>query len=223
MKKYLVLLIAMCAYFPLSAQEAFPEVADLSVSEYRRMKFERIWGGFPKFEIRAGYSGFPIADILYYGFSEFEHIFDPDHMRPEGLEGIYAPCEGATFMTGNISAEFSWHVKKWFTLAGGMYFNSLWSTMIDPSDGSVVSRTSGVTASFLPVARFYWANFEKCRLYSGIGLGVMASGYKDIGYVIPAFQLSAIGITAGSKLFFHAEYSIGTICLGAQAGIGYRF
>lgn len=230
MKRILFVLTCLCACFPLGAQQdSHSQHAlssfqpDMSVSEYRRMKFAKVWEDFPKFEIRLGYSGFPITDIINYAFDEFGEAFGPGNGRPDGLEGIYAPYEGDAYMTGNIGAEFSWHIEKWFTLAGGLYFNALWSTMVDPSDGHAVERKGGVTVSFTPVARFYWANFEKCRLYSSVGLGLSGSFYGDSSYMIPAFQLSPFGITAGRKVFFFAEYSVGTVCLGAQAGIGYRF
>lgn len=228
MKRFLILVFLLVVTVPLYAdKEQFMGHSDqsvampnVSVSEYRRAKFDQIWKDFPRFEVRFGYSGFPIADLLSHGLSG---MFSPDRVHQGGLEGIYAPYEGPEYMTGNIGAEFSWHIKKWFSLAGGMYFNGFYGSMVDPSTGNKISRKSGLTFSFVPTARFYWANFEKCRLYSSIGAGVMASGYDNLNFVIPAFQLSPIGVTAGKKVFFHAEYSIGTVYLGAQAGIGYRF
>lgn len=227
MKMFLVSLLCCCAIFPLNAQQSvdsdsLPLDMSMSVSQYRRMKFDQIWETFPKFEMRIGYSGFPMADVFYYGMSEMDLVDRPGR-RPDGLEGLYAPSEGATYITGNIGAEFSWHIKKWFSLAGGLYFDGIYGSMIDPSSGRVLSRTGGVTVSFVPTARFYWANFETCRLYSSAGVGISASSYEGKGYVFPAFQFSPIGVTVGRKVFFFAEYSGGTVYMGAQAGVGYRF
>ena len=236
MKKILILLISLCAVHSLSAQQTdrqtdpqtdqqvSPELLSMKVSEFRQMKAEKMWQEFPKFEARLGYGGFPIVDVLEFGFDGFEDMFKPFWDSTGDLENMYAPAEGATYMTGNIMAEFSWHIRKWFTLAGVMSFNGIYGSTIDPSSGAVLSRDSGVTFSFIPTARFYWANFEKCRLYSAVGLGFMTTnGYRHIKNFIPTFQLSPFGVTAGKNVFFYAEYSMGMTYLGGQLGIGYRF
>lgn len=222
MKRILILLISLLAAFPLCAQQTFsPDLMSLSVAEFRRMKAEQLWQEFPKFEVRVGYSGFPIADMISYGWdSDWEII--PPNLRNE-LEDMYSPAEGASYMTGNFNAEFSWHIKRWFTLAGGLYFNGMYGSTIDPATAEVISRDRGVTFSFIPTARFYWLNSEKCRLYSSVGLGFMAGGFRDDRYAIPAFQFSPFGVTAGRKVFFFAEYSMGTTYFGGQIGLGYRF
>jgi hypothetical protein len=159
--------------------------------------------------------------MISYGWDSDWEILPPS-LRNE-LEDMYAPAEGASYMTGNINAEFSWHIKRWFTLAGGLYFNGMYGSTIDPATAEVISRDRGVTFSFIPTARFYWLNSEKCRLYSSVGLGVMAGGFRDDRYVIPAFQFSPFGVTAGRKVFFFAEYSMGMTYFGGQIGLGYRF
>lgn len=228
MKKLITLVFLLCSVAVLNAQENIdPESPvlseDMSVRQFRRMKFQKLWNEYPKFEMRFGYSGFPIADIIGYEFTSRDNINGPYWNRPPGLEGMYAPYEGATYMTGNFSAEFSWHIKKWLTLSGGLYANGIFGSEIDPYDGSIVSRKAGASVTVLPVARFYWMNAAKCRLYSSAGIGLNVSGYDRTAYLIPAFQLTPIGITVGTKVFFYAEYSLGTVYLGGQAGIGFRF
>ena len=217
-------MISLFAAFPLSAQQTLPpDLMSMSVADFRRMKVEQLWRDYPKFEVRVGYSGFPIADLITFGLYGWDsvHVW-PSNQRNE-LEIMYAPAEGASYMTGNFNAEFSWHIKRWFTLAGGLYFNGMYGSTIDPASAEVISRESGVTFSFIPTARFYWFNSERCRLYSSVGLGVMAGGFRDYNYVIPAFQFSPFGVTAGKKVFFFAEYSMGTTYFGGQIGLGYRF
>lgn len=215
-------MITLLAAFPLCAQQTLPpDLMSMSVAEFRRMKAEQLWQEFPKFEVRVGYSGFPIADLITYGWDgEWDII--PPNLRNE-LEDMYAPAEGASYMTGNFNAEFSWHIKSWFTLAGGFYFNGMYGSMIDPATSEVISRDKGVTFSFIPTARFYWLNSDKCRLYSSVGLGFMTGSYRKDRYTIPAFQFSPFGVTAGKKVFFFAEYSMGTTYFGGQIGLGYRF
>lgn len=228
MKRVLILLISLIVAVPLCAQQTeqadSPDLFTMSVAEYRRAKKEKIWQEFPKMEVRLGYGGFPLVDVIEYGYSGFEDFLGPLFHPSGDLEDLYAPADGATYMTGNISAEFSWHIKNWLTLAGTLVFDGIYGTTIDPSTGEILSRDRGVTVSIIPTLRFYWANFEKCRLYSSVGLGVMTTnGYHHIKNVIPTVQLSPFGITAGTKVFFFAEYSMGLTCLGGQIGVGYRF
>lgn len=222
MKRILSLLISLVAAFPLCAQQTLPpDLMSMSVAEFRRMKAEQLWLVYPKFEVRVGYSGFPIADIISYGLGNDGGI--GIFHNGNDLEDMYAHAEGASYMTGNFNAEFSWHIKRWFTLAGGFYFNGMYGSMIDPATSEVISRDKGVTFSFIPTARFYWLNSDKCRLYSSVGLGFMTGSYRKDRYTIPAFQFSPFGVTAGKKVFFFAEYSMGTTYFGGQIGLGYRF
>jgi hypothetical protein len=224
MRRILVLLLLLSAAVPLCAQQNDSDILSMSVAEFRRMKVDRMWQDYPKFEVRVGYGGFPIVDVLEYSSNGLEDAM-VSLFNPVGdLESMYTPDEGATYMTGNIMAEFSWHAEKWLTVAGILSFNGIYGSMVDPSTGEVLSRDRGVTFSFIPTARFYWANFEKCRLYSAIGVGFMTTnGYRHIKNFIPTFQLTPFGITAGGKVFFFAEYSLGMTYLGGQIGLGYRF
>lgn len=225
MKRILVLLLFLSAAIPLGAQQNLPpDLMSMSVAEFRRMKVEKMWQEYPKFEVRVGYGGFPIVDVLEYGSNGLEDAMASIFNPVGDLEDLYAPAEGATYMTGNIMADFSWHAEKWMTVAGTLSFNGIYASMIDPSTGEVISRDRGVTISFIPTARFHWANFEKCRLYSAIGVGFMTTnGYRHIKNFIPTFQFTPFGVSAGGKVFFFAEYSMGLTYFGGQLGLGYRF
>lgn len=225
MKRIVTLLICILAAFPLFAQQNADYVLpSVEVNRSRKMNKEKMWAEFPKLEVRVGYSGFPIVDVLIYGLDGLD-ILDPSAPGGYGsLEHMYSPAEGATYLTGNFNAEFSWHIKPWFTLAGGLYFNGVYGSTVDPSDGSLISRDRGVTLSFIPTARFYWANFKNCRLYSSCGLGFSTSfGFKDVSFFGPAIQFTPIGVTAGRRVFFFGEYSYGSVYFGGQIGVGYRF
>lgn len=195
----------------------------MSVKEFNKYKFDKAWPEFPAFEVRLGFAGAPVLDMLNFG--AVKHAVDrgPSWSDVFSLDALYAPQQGDTYMTGNIMGEFSWHVKKWFTLAGALYVNGFYGSTVNPDTGDVLSRNRGVSIALLPVARFYWKNFERCRLYSSVGLGVNFASYKGDTSVLPTFQFSPIGFTAGRKFFVFAEYTFGFTNLGGQAGIGYRF
>lgn len=225
MKKILFLCAFLFAAVPLCAQQndSLPGLMTMSIKEYKLAKQEKIWQTYPKLEIRAGYSAFPLVEMLVFSLNEVGPILKPS-VTDSPLEDMYAPYEGAVYMTGPVNLEFSWHIKRWFSIAGGLYFNGIISSMVDPATDKKITGKSGLSLTVLPVARFYWANYEKCRLYSSVGLGISSAGYDDFSYVIPAFQLSPFGVTAGKKVFFYAEaYSFGTLYLGGQIGVGYRF
>lgn len=234
MQRFLLLLcVSMFACISLDAQSVSDDDGTMTVSDFEKMtpkqfaryKFDKSWPGYPKFEVRVGYSGAPVMDVLNFGtlYHHHDHDWGQSWSDVFDLDYLYAPQSGGTAMTGNIMGEFSWHAKKWFTLAGALYVNGLVGTEVDPSTSEIISRDRGVSIALLPVARFYWRNYEKCRLYSAVGLGVNFATYDGQTSFLPTFQFSPIGITAGRKVFFFAEYTFGFTNLGGQFGIGYRF
>ena len=228
MRKFLLLLAGFCAYLTLNAQTGsdrtltVEDFERMSVKEFNKYKFDKAWPEFPAFEVRLGFAGAPVLDMLNFGAVKHAEDRGPSWSDVFSLDALYAPQQGDTYMTGNIMGEFSWHVKKWFTLAGALYLNGFYGSTVNPDTGDVLSRNRGVSIALLPVARFYWKNFERCRLYSSVGLGVNFASYKGDTSVLPTFQFSPIGFTAGRKFFVFAEYTFGFTNLGGQAGIGYR-
>ena len=65
MKRIVTLLICILVAFPLLAQQnadyALPSV---EINWTRKMNKEKMWAEFPKLEVRVGYSGFRIVDVV---------------------------------------------------------------------------------------------------------------------------------------------------------------
>lgn len=231
MKRFLFIFAALCMCIPLCAQTSSDQYGTMTVEDFENMstreftkyKFSKMWTDFPKFEVRIGVAGYPIADDFRFNSGEHRVMWDATWSDVFDLDEIYAPQPGPTYMTGNFLAEFSWHAKTWFTLAGCIYANGIYGSVFDPYTGERISRNRGISLAILPVARFYWRNFERCRFYTSLGLGVSYASYKGDTSVIPTFQFAPIGITAGRKVFFFAEYNYGITTFGGQAGLGYRF
>lgn len=227
----LVLSVSLVACLSLDAQDISDGNGTMTVSDFEKMtpkqfaryKFDKSWPGYPKFEVRVGYAGAPVMDALNFGTMDYLTDWGPSWSDVFDLDYLYAPQSGGIAMTGNFMAEFSWHAKKWFTLAGALYVNGIVGNYYDPSTVEIVSRDRGVSIALIPVARFFWRNYAKCRLYSAVGLGVNYATYEGHTSFLPTFQFSPIGITAGRKVFFFAEYTFGFTNLGGQFGIGYRF
>lgn len=214
--------LLLCAIPHLTAQSKIDDrLLEIKMADIQREK--SFWENWPyKFEVRAGWGGMSIMDDYNY-LHDDSLIYGPGYDRPDGLEGLYAPQKGNTYMTGQIFGEFSWHIKRRLSLAGGIYVNGMYGTYVDPDNGQVIRPRRGVSVIMIPSVRLYWSNYEKVRFYSEFGLGVNVSAFDGEKNVIPAVHSTPVGMTAGRKVFFFAEYSVGTVCLGGKIGLGYRF
>ena len=223
MKKFLMsLFLLVCAIPHLTAQSKIDDrLLEIKMADLLREK--DFWENWPyKFEVRVGWGGMPVMDDYYY-LHDDSLIYGPGYDRPDGLEGLYAPQKGNTYMTGQIFGEFSWHIKRRLTLAGGIYVNGIYGTYVDPDNGKIIRPRRGVSVTMIPSVRLYWSNYDKVRFYSEFGLGVNVAAFDGEKNVIPAVHSTPVGITAGRKVFIFAEYSVGTVCLGGKVGLGYRF
>ncbi len=83
-------------------------------------------------------------------------------------------------------------------------------------------------------ARFSWLNRPIVRLYSSAGVGLITDSYTwtdntgkkhkfEYGGCGFGWQVTAIGIHIGKKLYGYAEVGLGTNYAFGCAGIGYRF
>ena len=212
--------IILCALAVLLAMQA-------EAQDWRELRKQEFLDNFPyKYEVRLGWSGYPILEAANFpngGGSPFmKYDVDP-YYNYASLNNMYGTYQGPEYMTGLISGEFSIHFRRWFTLAVEAGFNGMWGRVYDRSAGSFVRNTSGISFTLMPHARFYWANAKNVRFYSGIGLGLGLGQYDKYFEVYPAFQFSPKGFTAGRKIFAFGETSLGTAYFGGKFGIGYRF
>ena len=196
--------------------------------DWRELRKQEFLDNFPyKYEVRLGWSGYPILEAANFPNSRGGLFTKYDLVAPYynygSLDYIYGTYQGPEYMTGLISGEFSIHFRRWFTLAVEAGFNGMWGRVYDKYDGSFVRNTSGISFTLMPHARFYWANVKNVRFYSGIGLGLGLGQYDKYFEVYPSIQVSPIGFTAGRKIFAFGETSLGTAYFGGKFGVGYRF
>lgn len=183
---------------------------------------ERFQRDFPyKYEVRIGWAGYPILDDSRFT-STYRDVYIPYEQYGD-LDALYGTSKGNQYMTGLISAEFSVHFKRWFTLAVEAGVNGIWGSQYSRYDGSVVSRNHGAIFTLIPHARFYWLNRKNVRMYSGVGIGISAGKYVNKEEAYLTGQLNPVGITAGRKIFFFGETAIGSSYMGGKFGVGYRF
>lgn len=176
-----------------------------------------------KYELRIGWGTYPEVDVANFMDRSYYYADTGFNGNYPSLDSMYGEAEGACYMTGPITGEFSMHVNRWFTFSAIVSFNGMWGSSYSQIDGSVTSVKRGVSCVFLPQAKFYWSNKKNVRWYSAVGIGLQAGGYDGTAVCVPAGQVTLVGVTFGRKIFGFAEYTLGTMCMGAHAGIGYRF
>lgn len=197
MKKFLFAIIATLLLLPSVAHAAKPKDKN----------------GIPfKYDVRVGVSGVPFYTLL----SNIDGY--PAHAYESRLDDIYSEYHGDKYTTGNISAEFDFIFKDWFTLSLGASFQNTSFNVYDPRFGKL-GRHNDAQFSLLPQARLFCVNSEYVRLYisMGLGLSIISEG------VYPIFQIAPAGIEVGKKIYGFAEYGIGTHYMGGYIGVGYRF
>ena len=201
-------------------------VYSVSAQTRQEIRDEQFKENFPyKYEVSIGWAGYPILDDYMWGngwgCSACAEMADIYNMGQLG--NIYKTVNGGEYMTGLISGEFNIHYKRWFTLSLEAGVNGIWGSRHNKLDGSQVDKMHGAAVTLLPQAQFNWLNTKNVRLYSSAGLGFAIGGYDNEFQAYVAAQFTPIGITAGQKVFFFAEQSLGTAYLGGKFGVGYRF
>lgn len=172
-----------------------------------------------KHEWRFGAAGYPIMDMLLYsdgiGYVDIiPYYTDADR--------IYEDYEGRRSMIGLISAEYSLNLRKKFTFAVGAYLSTAWNKVYQ-YDGQKNGADVGVGLTIMPTARFKYVSKNAFNMYGSAGLGIMAGYFQKEAYVYPTFQLVPIGLTFGRKVYGFAEFGLGTLYIGGNIGVGYRF
>ena len=186
----------------------------------------------PTRAVRLGWSGYPVfADInVIEGWGcDYEWIGNSD------LTSIMDDYYGATRCTGAVMAEYNWIVKKWLTVSAGFGVNHFWKKAYGKLDNSYI-RTDHATAYYLlPQARFTYFNRKYVRLYSSVGVGCVfydtrtnGHQFSDRGYA-GEHQLNLMiqpvpfGVEAGNKVYGFIETGLGSVWVGVNAGVGFRF
>ncbi len=171
-----------------------------------------------RFQVNVSWSGVPTSDIVWN--SDWASGCCCGIMP--SLERIYSDCHDGIYTSGNFSADFVYHFRKWFAIDASAGFTANWMTKYsDGGDSRTVSWGAGRVGL---MARFTWVNRNYFRGYSSIGLHAVFgkdSELKQRIFLFPQFDL--LGLEFGSSVFGLLEFGIGGEYAGAKVGIGYRF
>ena len=172
-----------------------------------------------KRQARFGWSGYPVTESIIHTWSMCECV-EP----MTSLVDIYRDYQKPMYTTGGISAEIAWLYKDWFTFALTLSGNFSWQGNKDAVTDKNTNTDTSLFIYVVPQARFNWVRKELVKMYSSVGIGLMG-GYdleKEPG-ILPAFQISPVGIEIGRKVFGFCELGLGMMYTGAMAGVGFRF
>lgn len=140
------------------------------------------------------------------------------------LDRLYGKNIGSTRTLGTACLVVDIPVKKWlsvpFTFTASMNF-----TPVEDSLTGISHTAYDGTMNIMAGVRFKYLNREHLNLYSALhaGLGVCNVGEFTSAELFPSIQLVPIGIRAGARVYGFAEIGVGTIYLGGQIGVGYKF
>lgn len=170
---------------------------------------------FQRFEVRLGVSGYPILSSSFRNTnknveSPFSNLY---------LEDLYNDRDGVIYTFGNIGAEFTWNIKKWLAVCAGLHVTPFWRDRYDGYTRQRKSRSSSADLSGVAMVRFNYFNRKYVHLYSSVGAGFLLYDWR----VVPQIQLVPVGVSFGGKLFGFAELGAGSLFLGGNIGIGYKF
>lgn len=171
-------------------------------------------------QIRVGWGGYPLMEsLLNVGFG---CLCDTPVTYPD-LNEIYHDYSKPTFSTGVINVEASWFHRDWFTFSFNVAASYTWEGYRDAVTDKRTGTEDGFILYIVPQARFNWVRRDWVRMYSTVGLGVLAGITEGDFTVLPAAQLTPVGIEVGRRLFGFCEIGAGMLYFGGQAGIGFRF
>ena len=169
-------------------------------------------GMFKIHEISVGYAPIPVyAGLLSPCDGEIGDY--------EDITGsIYGKQYGSVHNYPYLTLSYNHFIKKWFSIdtrvsLGGYYYyvNTGRDTHVEHFDFNPYISVTGM-------ARFSYLNKPAVRLYSSVGVGLVAN--SDL---LPTIQLTYFGVSFGKRLFGFVELGAGLEYLGGMCGLGYRF
>lgn len=129
--------------------------------------------------------------------------------------------------------DYGYNVLSWLNVGLGFNYTYYETPIIDDRSDAVSFNERINSMQLMVRLRFYWLNREKVRLYSAVGAGILIQHGNMLDMdrlpdnpvrteVVPWFDLCAIGVTVGRRLY--GNFQLGAMSAGLiSAGIGYRF
>ena len=238
-KFFLVLAALTAGTFSLSAQVRLTDWGRQRQRRYDRQPVKEKW------DVRISVAGTPehATNLYVSGHGWFYGIVDYYYVEPRDydtsmMSSLYGDYFGPTRTLGAISLGFDYAVCKWFSVSMDLAVTSFWRERFKAVGNTPAGTDGGAAFYLLPRAKFLYMNRRTVRLYGSAGGGVvfydgfdkLTYRYEDSGGVHfvdnsirACAQLPPVGVEFGRKLFGFAELGVGSLYVGMQAGIGYKF
>jgi hypothetical protein len=236
-KFFLVLAALTAGTFSLPAQIRLTDWGRQRERRFNRQPVKEKW------DVRINVAASPIhaANMFVDGLGwSYEIVGDymVDDFRTDMMSRLYSDYYGPTRTLGAIGIGVDYAVSNWFSASLDFAAASFWRSRYSAVNDSQVGSDSGTAFYLLPRAKFMYMNRRKVRLYGSFGIGaVLYGGFDTLNYRVmdsdgvhfvnnsfrACAQFSPIGVEFGRKLFGFAEIGAGTLYVGMQAGIGYKF
>ncbi|MCQ2154783.1 MAG: hypothetical protein MJY55_03080 [Bacteroidales bacterium] len=191
------------------------------------------WGEeFDKMQlsVRVGLGGSPVAAQNYYKAKNSYNEYP--------LSTYYGDYYGPAYTSGVVNVGVDLRILKWLGLGIDINVTPIWHDKYHKDD-SRIGRETGVALTILPMAKFYYFRRPIIMLYGRAGMGFgkyfnypsLTYSYRDNSgarhFVDESYKFEVqcvpFGFELGKKVFWFAELGVGTVYIGGQTGIGYRF
>lgn len=173
-----------------------------------------------RFQFNLSWGGCPMSDILW---NSGGIRLGCGWMTQPTLESLYADWHGSVYTTGNFTASFTYHFKRWFAVEASAGFSAAWTEILRDGAATAESRVWGAAHAGV-MARFTWVNRRVFRGYSAVGLQAAFGtdmDRKPRALLLP--QVDFVGLEFGSSVFGTLKFGLGGEYVGAKVGVGYRF
>ncbi len=209
MKKLILILILTAACAGLGAEQRDGKAA----FELKKHEFS-LSGAFLPGRYAFGYE--------YNNAEYFNHVYGADNLW--NISRLYETS--ASYMqeciSGSWTLSYNYNFNKYLALTSSFSYEGGWLKTFDRATDVELSREANHFLTPLVGLRVSWFNRSFVRMYSSVAGGVSCRISSSPALVF-AGQLVPIGISFGKSLYGFAELGVGTVFLGGQAGIAYRF
>ncbi len=181
-------------------------------------------------EVQLGFGDILMTNALYRngGVWASDAVYHPTDLF---AQDVY---HGAEMSSGAISVSYTCRTKKWLWFGASLTYSGFYKPAYDRVTNEPAHTLREHFVSIMPTVRFSYINRKYLTLYSGLAIGGAVVSNEMISYNLGSrqvdynfngkfvFQATAIGISAGYKVYAFAELGAGVRGY-FYGGIGYRF
>lgn len=177
------------------------------------------------YSIRVGYAGYPdvIGDRFTYGYYHIGY-YDMVADRETTIAEIYQDYNDTVYGTGMFTGEFIWNAGRVFNFSGTFGLCPMWTQKYNGMTEEKACTNFGLAMVVFPELKLMYCNTPTVRVYSAAGIGFgLYPGFKKTEGAFVEGEIIPIGLEIGRRWYGFGEIGVGTLFMGGQFGVGYRF